>query len=620
MPKLTEQFNQNRLRRRIHALGYNIIEDGLCNGISFMAMQAELVGEREVFLERLQDFCGMPLHDFAENFALSEQTEYLRNIVPNAPGYQYTHLNFRAFCEGVILNQDLKFAPQLFPKNTVLIQNTELSLPLTESQKLQAQGGAKEICSLTGIYTQTQLTEYFTSLSGILDTSTFNSSIILLSSKHAINISYDRTKKQWAFIDPNQLPVNYLSNNNISAKVFSSFSSTTNGYCAFSSKFYTTGNSFDIANNAFANWSECSRYKEIIATHRLSASDATRINWRDSQNTSWLYIAVQYRHLAIVQALLAAGAMPNLAATSDGVTPLLIAAQEGRLDIVQALLAAPGIDPNLARTSDGATPLLSAAYNGHFDVIQALLAAGALPNLARTSDGVTPLYVAADNGHFDVIQALLAAPGIDPNLARTSDGVTPLYVAAVMGHFKIAVLLIEHSATLDHLLTFKQTIEIYKAACVANKTLLLPQIKKYLMNKIITSWNLYSGACSGFRPPCFKELDSILSSIELAYKSDDRRTTQLELSLGETLRRIKKTTYNELSDERKQVFDQLYDKFKVFPLAVEVSRNSQDISNAALISLSAQTLFTALQPLQPIDKASYTTTQLQLSPSITCIN
>ena len=551
MPKLTEQFNQNRLRRRIHALGYNIIEDGLCNGISFMAMQAELVGEREVFLERLQDFCGMPLHDFAENFALSEQTEYLRNIVPNAPGYQYTHLNFRAFCEGVILNQDLKFAPQLFPKNTVLIQNTELSLTLTESQKLQAQGGAKEICSLTGIYTQTQLTEYFTSLSGILDTSTFNSSIILLSSKHAINISYDRTKKQWAFIDPNQLPVNYLSNNNISAKVFSSFSSTTNGYCAFSSKFYTTGNSFDIANNAFANWSECSRYKEIIATHRLSASDATRINWRDSQNTSWLYIAAQQGRLAIVQALLAAGAMPNLAATSDG---------------------------------------------------------------------VTPLYVAAGNGHFDVIQALLAAPGIDPNLARTSDGVTPLYVAAVMGHFKIAVLLIEHSATLDHLLTFKQTIEIYKAACVANKTLLLPQIKKYLMNKIITSWNLYSGACSGFRPPCFKELDSILSSIELAYKSDDRRTTQLELSLGETLRRIKKTTYNELSDERKQVFDQLYDKFKVFPLAVEVSRNSQDISNAALISLSAQTLFTALQPLQPIDKASYTTTQLQLSPSITCIN
>ena len=93
----------------------------------------------------------------------------------------------------------------------------------------------------------------------------------------------------------------------------------------------------------------------------------------------------------------------------DGGRPLLLAANEGHLDIVKALLSADADKETL--TPDGWTPLSLAANAGHLDIVKALLDAGANKE-APGPGGWTPLSLAVNKGHLDIVKALLDA-GVD---------------------------------------------------------------------------------------------------------------------------------------------------------------------------------------------------------------
>ena len=128
--------------------------------------------------------------------------------------------------------------------------------------------------------------------------------------------------------------------------------------------------------------------------------------------------AIYSENLAVIQALIGAGADPKWRPNHGG-TPLHWgAALNGNVAVVQALIAA-GADPN-ARDNVDRTPLHSAANdNGNVAVVQTLIAAGADPK-ARQKDGSTPLHDAAMNNRNEaVIEALIAA-GADPK-ARDGD-------------------------------------------------------------------------------------------------------------------------------------------------------------------------------------------------------
>ncbi len=105
--------------------------------------------------------------------------------------------------------------------------------------------------------------------------------------------------------------------------------------------------------------------------------------------------------------------------------PIHDAARIGSAQDVSAILAAQPAARDV-RTSQGSTPLHLAATNPDVSALKALLAAGANPN-ARDAEGATPLHMAAYTQNARHAQLLLEA-GADP-YAKTNAGRDPTSMA-----------------------------------------------------------------------------------------------------------------------------------------------------------------------------------------------
>lgn len=93
-------------------------------------------------------------------------------------------------------------------------------------------------------------------------------------------------------------------------------------------------------------------------------------------------------------------------------TPLLQAAANGHLAVVQALVGA-GARVEVSNDATGLTPLGYASRGGHIEVMRFLLNAGAQLSGGGNNDPVPPLHAAAAAGQAEAIRVLLRA-GADP--------------------------------------------------------------------------------------------------------------------------------------------------------------------------------------------------------------
>jgi uncharacterized protein len=164
-----------------------------------------------------------------------------------------------------------------------------------------------------------------------------------------------------------------------------------------------------------------------------------------------MYLATVNGSAAMIERLLAAGHDANAVLTETLETVLMLTAKTGNPDAVRVLVE-HGADVN-AKQVRQFTPLMFAAAEGHIAVIQTLLAAGAdasagtIPSTKperRPPGGMTALLFAARQGHLEAARALVEG-GADINQTG-ADATSPLLIALVNGHYDLAGMLLEHGA------------------------------------------------------------------------------------------------------------------------------------------------------------------------------
>ena len=153
------------------------------------------------------------------------------------------------------------------------------------------------------------------------------------------------------------------------------------------------------------------------------------------------------RHNPGLKALLAADGIDVNRAKKDGGTPLFSACQYGRIRSVRLLLAKEGIRVNQATHDDATsrinddgtitavpgplqsvTPLRIAAQQGRLDVVRVLVEQDGIdldkPGNTDSDPKVgfeSPLQIARRNGHDAVVEVLLAAGAVDDDTTAAAD-------------------------------------------------------------------------------------------------------------------------------------------------------------------------------------------------------
>jgi hypothetical protein len=122
--------------------------------------------------------------------------------------------------------------------------------------------------------------------------------------------------------------------------------------------------------------------------------------------------AARWGHVETVQALLNAGANPDVQSETEGFSALWKAASVNEYVVVQLLIAA-GADPD-GQSGFGDTPLNYAVREHHLETVQILLSGGADTDI-QNSLGQTPLISAVSQGYADMVQLLLAYGSVDAN-------------------------------------------------------------------------------------------------------------------------------------------------------------------------------------------------------------
>ncbi|KAF6802340.1 hypothetical protein CSOJ01_11656 [Colletotrichum sojae] len=183
----------------------------------------------------------------------------------------------------------------------------------------------------------------------------------------------------------------------------------------------------------------------------LIATGGVNVDAVDSNGLTPLFLASQFGKVDVARVLIANGANPDQDEKRAGLKPLHKAAGNNHADIVKLLLTA-GVDPLTEKTREnpgrrcgnaarsvGHTPLMYACHNGHLESFEAFL-----PYLKDSETLHRALAWAAGRGRFKIVSRILARPGVDVNLKVR--GGTPLFRAATNGSIQTVLTLLKRGA------------------------------------------------------------------------------------------------------------------------------------------------------------------------------
>nr|XP_057946373.1 kinase D-interacting substrate of 220 kDa B isoform X1 [Doryrhamphus excisus]XP_057946374.1 kinase D-interacting substrate of 220 kDa B isoform X1 [Doryrhamphus excisus] len=183
--------------------------------------------------------------------------------------------------------------------------------------------------------------------------------------------------------------------------------------------------------------------EENLAAIKAHLDKFRDVDSRSDNGQTPLMVAAEQGNLEIVQELIKRGANVNYDDV-DCWTALISASKEGHIQVVRELL---DNDANKEhRDMGGWTALMWAAYKGRTDVAQLLLDKGANPNITGQYS-VYPIIWAAGRGHAEIVHLLLQH-GAKVNCSDKY-GTTSLIWAARKGHYDSVMHLLANGADVD---------------------------------------------------------------------------------------------------------------------------------------------------------------------------
>uniref|UniRef100_A0A8B9GQN9 KAP NTPase domain-containing protein n=1 Tax=Astyanax mexicanus TaxID=7994 RepID=A0A8B9GQN9_ASTMX len=183
--------------------------------------------------------------------------------------------------------------------------------------------------------------------------------------------------------------------------------------------------------------------EENLAALKAHLEKFKEVDGRSDNGQTPLMLAAEQGSLEIIQELIRRGANVNLDDV-DCWSALISAAKEGHVEVVKELLDSSAYIEH--RDMGGWTALMWAAYKGRVEVTKVLLENGANPNTTGQYS-VYPIIWAAGRGHAEIVKLLLKHDA----KVNCSDkyGTTPLIWAARKGHYECVMHLLENGADVD---------------------------------------------------------------------------------------------------------------------------------------------------------------------------
>ncbi|MBS0627103.1 MAG: ankyrin repeat domain-containing protein, partial [Verrucomicrobia bacterium] len=230
----------------------------------------------------------------------------------------------------------------------------------------------QNITTFTGIYSESELFEYFHSLRKVLESSKTPILFKLSNIGKELSIGYDPLEKSWVLINSDSTFIEKVPDDSfIAEKVFSLFCVDNNSEIVMLTKALCLEDSLFDFQNTLSIWKNTPIFKK---THETNETKVHSI----LDDTSWLYLAARSGDIESVERLIKAGANINKAKL-NGLTALMAASFFGHIEVVKKLLEA-GADVNLVN-SNHETALRLAIEKNHTEIFPLLYAKGATRNL-----------------------------------------------------------------------------------------------------------------------------------------------------------------------------------------------------------------------------------------------
>ncbi|MCJ1314231.1 hypothetical protein MMC25_007911 [Agyrium rufum] len=195
----------------------------------------------------------------------------------------------------------------------------------------------------------------------------------------------------------------------------------------------------------------------VLNLHPLIERQDFRYGWTP------LFFAVEQDLIEVGSLLLAHAANGNLA-QNDQDTPRFAAVRRGNATMVQNFVEKSDLLLDARSPSSGLTPLMAAAKDGLVDVVESLLACGARMDLTDKR-GRTAFLLAVEHGHDQCVRRMLRADRLCAKRTM-SDGTPPIFIAIEASNVFAVRILLNNACGQMHNGTYVSAI--HKACAVGN--------------------------------------------------------------------------------------------------------------------------------------------------------